>query len=57
MQKDSTPRNNIFSHFISAFFTLIGRGLLALAPIIILLWLLKFAYDFIAHIVGAIFDH
>lgn len=56
MQKDSTPRNNIFSHCISAFFTLVGKGLLALAPIIILLWLLKFAYDFIAHIIGAIFD-
>lgn len=53
---NTTKSKNIISHCFSSFFTLIGRGLLALAPIIILLWLLKFAYDFIAHIIGAIFD-
>lgn len=52
-----TPQNkNPLSKIAQNIFKLMGEGLLALAPIIILLWLLKFAYDFIAHIVGAIFD-
>lgn len=35
---------------------LIGKGLLALAPVIILLWLLTFAYGVLARIIGAIFN-
>ena len=35
---------------------LVGKGVLALAPILILLWILKFAYDIVAYIICIIFD-
>ena len=37
-------------------FRLIGKGLLALAPVIILLWILTFAYGVLARIIGVIFN-
>ncbi|WP_304210272.1 DUF502 domain-containing protein [Helicobacter canis] len=37
-------------------FRLIGKGLLALAPVIILLWILTFAYGILARIIGVIFN-
>ena len=38
------------------FLRLIGKGLLALAPVIILLWILTFAYGILARIIGVIFN-
>ena len=41
---------------MTTLFRLIGKGILALLPIIILLWILKFVYNIIAIVVGVIFD-
>lgn len=38
------------------FLRLIGKGILALAPVIILLWILTFAYGILARIISAIFN-
>lgn len=38
------------------FLRLIGKGILALAPVIILLWILTFAYGILAKIIGVIFN-
>ncbi|WP_288644204.1 DUF502 domain-containing protein [uncultured Helicobacter sp.] len=37
-------------------FRFIGKGVLALAPIIILIWILKFVYDILAAIISVIFN-
>ncbi|OBV29766.1 hypothetical protein BKN38_01400 [Helicobacter sp. CLO-3] len=41
---------------MSSLLRLVGKGILALSPIIILIWILKFAYDILARIIGVIFN-